>query len=98
MAINASQAEREFYTSQGITGSNVSQMRREFYISQLGAAAGNRPTTQLERDWLQKYGSNSYTGERDLWAEAYNVQQGSYPPRNMHITQIKYEFYIAQAL
>lgn len=90
------QVEREFYTANGITGTNVSQMRREFYISQLGAAA-NGPVSQLERDWLQKYASSTLINNHDLWVVAANTK-GNIAPGNKSTDQIRYEFYIQGVL
>lgn len=90
------QVEREFYTANGITGTNVSQMRRDFYVSQLGASARG-PVTQLERDWLQKYTSSTSINNHDLWVLAANTRT-NIDPANKTTDQIKYEFYIQGAL
>lgn len=83
--------ENDFFRTQApTTAVPATQVEREFYIKQLGAAAGNKPLSQLRRDFLQQYVTSSANGLKDLWDEVTGAVN------TKPINQVKREYYIKE--
>lgn len=86
-------AEHDWYaTRSGLTNVPLGDHKRAYYVSK--GFAGQKPLTQIEREWLQSVGSSTSNDPYELWRAACTAQTVAV---GKSINECKFNFFTSVA-